>query len=342
MHSDGAGEARGRFRDGRVIFLARRFVRAIFLLAGVSALCFLFTEMAPGSFFDEMRANPQISPETIAGLRAQYGLDQPLAVRYGRWVKSALRADLGYSIAYNTPVAPLLWSRAKNTLLLTVTAMILTWIVSVPIGLWAASWRGRWLDRGVTVVSSLLISVPEIVIAIGLLAIAVRWRLAPVGGMVSILSERLSGWDRLRDLVAHLKLPVLILVLSESAIIIRHVRASGLEVLNAPYAHAARGLGISRMRVLFRHILPAAANPAISLFGFSLTGLVSGSLLVEVICGWPGLGPLVLDATLSRDLYVVMGGVMFSALFMVGGNLVADILLMVCDPRIRTGAGHAS
>ena len=106
-------------------YLLRRLIRAIFLLVGVSALCFVFTDMAPGSFFDEMRVNPQISPDTIAGLRAQYGLDQPMVVRYGRWVKSAVRADLGYSIAYNTPVAPLLWSRAKNTLLLTITAMIL-------------------------------------------------------------------------------------------------------------------------------------------------------------------------------------------------------------------------
>jgi len=324
-----------------VSYLLRKLIRAMFLLVGVSALCFLFTDMAPGSFFDEMRVNPQISPETIAVLRAQYGLDQPLAVRYARWIKSAVRADLGYSIAYNTPVAPLLWSRAKNTLLLTVTALILTWIIAIPLGLWAAARPGSLLDRAITVLSSLLIAVPEIVIAIALLAIAVRWRLAPVGGMTSAAFENLSGPAQLRDLIDHLKLPVLILVLCESAIIVRHIRASGLEILRAPYVQATRGLGIKPARLLFRHVLPAAANPAISLFGFSLAGLVSGSLLVEVICGWPGLGPLVLDATLSRDLYVVMGGIMFSALFMIGGNLIADILLMVCDPRIRTGAADA-
>lgn len=129
-------------------YFLRRLVRAIFLLLGVSALCFAFTDMAPGSFFDEMRVNPQISPETIAGLRAQYGLDQPLVVRYARWMKSALRADLGFSIAYNAPVAPLLWSRAKNTLLLTITAMIFTWIVSVPLGLCAAARSGGdWIAR---------------------------------------------------------------------------------------------------------------------------------------------------------------------------------------------------
>ncbi len=216
-------------------YLVRRLIRAILLLVGISALCFLFTEMAPGSFFDEMRVNPQISPETIAGLRAQYGLDQPLAVRYGRWMKSALHADLGYSIAYNTPVAPLLWSRAKNTLLLTITAMILTWLISVPVGLWAAARRGGLLDRAITVVSSLLIAVPEIVIAIALLAIAVRWRLAPVGGMMSNSFDALSGLGKVSDLIAHLKLPVVILVLCESAMIVRHIRASGIEVLRASY-----------------------------------------------------------------------------------------------------------
>lgn len=130
-------------------YLARRFLRSVLLLAGVSALCFLFTEMAPGSFFDEMRENPQISPDTIARLRAQYGLDQPLPIRYAHWMKSALHADLGYSIAYNTPVAPLLWSRAKNTLLLTITALLFTWLISVPVGLFAAARRGGVLDRAI-------------------------------------------------------------------------------------------------------------------------------------------------------------------------------------------------
>jgi len=324
-----------------VRYLARRFVRAIVLLLGVSVLCFLFTEMAPGSFFDEMRVNPQISPDTIARLRAQYGLDQPLIVRYGHWMKSLLHADLCYSIAYNTPVAPLLWSRAQNTLLLTITAMLLTWLISIPLGMWAAARRGGLLDRSITVVSSLLIALPEVVIALALLALATRWRFAPVGGMVSSGFEELSRAAKVRDLISHLQLPVLILVLCESAIIVRHVRASILEVLGATYVQAARGLGISRRRLLFRHVLPVAANPAISLFGFSLAGLLSGSLLVEVICGWPGLGPLVLDATLARDLYVVIGGIMFSALFMIGGNLIADILLIASDPRIRTGASDA-
>jgi len=319
-------------------YLGRRLIRAAFLLVGVSILCFLFTEMAPGSFFDEMRLNPQISPETISSLRSRYGLDQSLVVRYGRWLRSALHADFGYSIAYNAPVAPLLWSRAKNTLLLATTGMLLTWLVSIPLGVWAAARSGRMLDKSVRVASSLLVSIPEVVIAVALLAIVVRWRVLPVGGMTSMDDEGLSQWARLQEIASRMLLPTIILTLGESAIIVRHLRASILEVLDTPFVQAARGLGIGRMRLLFRHVLPVAASPAISLLGFSLAGLLSGSLLVEVICGWPGLGPLILDATLSRDFYLVIGGIMLSALFMVGGNLVADIMLLACDPRIRTGA----
>jgi peptide/nickel transport system permease protein len=318
-------------------YLGRTLLRAILLLGGVSILCFLFTEMAPGSFFDELRLNPQISPETIANLHSRYGLDQPLVVRYGRWVRSAAHADLGYSIAYNAPVAPLLWGRARNTLLLTTTAMLLTWLISLPLGVWLAARRGRIFDQTFAIASSFLVSIPEVVIAVALLAIVVRWRLLPLSAG-SLTTEGVSLWAHVQDLAIRMVLPVTILVFVESAIIVRHVRASVLEVLGTPFVQAAHSFGISRARVLFRHVLPAAASPAISLFGFSLTGLVSGSLLIEVVCGWPGLGPLILEATLSRDFYLVIGGIMLSALFMVGGNLIADLMLLAADPRIRTGA----
>jgi peptide/nickel transport system permease protein len=320
----------------------RRAIRAVVLLFGVSILCFLFTEMAPGSFFDEMRLNPQISPETVSALRARYGLDQPLILRYGQWLTSVAQGDLGFSIAYNAPVAPLLWDRARNTLLLTTTSMVLTWLIGVPLGVWSAAHRGRWLDRVVETGNSLLISIPEIVIAIGLLALAVRVRLVPIGGMMSIDYEELSAWGKLQDVLRHLLLPTAILVLAGISVVIRHVRASVGEVLDAPYLRAGRGLGIGQARLLFRHALPVAASPAISLFGFSIASLLSGSLLVEVATGWPGLGPLLLEATLARDLYLVIGGIIFSALFLLAGNFIADLLLLASDPRIRTGGADAA
>ncbi|HUO26796.1 MAG TPA: ABC transporter permease [Candidatus Aquilonibacter sp.] len=321
-------------------FLLQRLLRTLLLLLGLSVLCFLFTEMAPGSFFDEMRLNPQISPETIALLRSRYGLDQPLPIRYVRWTLAAAHGDFGYSLAYDAPVGKLLLPRAKNTLLLTSVATVLSWILALPLGIWSASRRGRLIDRVIGTGTSVVISVPEIVMAIALLALAVRFRLGPVGGMMSLSLEDQSLYERIGDVCAHMMLPVSILVLGSAAIIERHVRAGVLEVLDSACIQAARGLGIGRMRLLVYHVLPLAANSAISLLGFSLAGLLGGSLLVEAITGWPGLGPLILEATLSRDLYVVIGGVMLSGVFMLGGNFVADVLLLACDPRIRSGESN--
>jgi peptide/nickel transport system permease protein len=323
-------------------YLVGRLLRAIVLLVGVSMLCFLFTELAPGSFFAELRLNPQISEKTISELEAHFGADQPLRIRYLHWMKSVAHGDFGYSLAYNQPVRPLLWEGAEHTLLLTCTATLLTWLIGVPLGVWAGSARTKVLDRCLAVVSSSLLSVPEIVIALALLALAVRTRTLPVGGMMSLGYEDLSFWAKVGDLFAHMLLPVLILVLGSVSLVERHVRSSVFEVFDAPCIQAARGLGIGKARLLFRHVLPLAANPAISLFGFSLAGLLGGSLLVEVVTGWPGLGPLIVEATLARDLYVVIGAVMLSAVFLVGGNFVADLLLMALDPRIRGGETHAS
>ena len=253
-------------------YLGRRLFRALVMLAGVSVLCFLFSEMAPGSFFDEMRLNPQISPDTIASLQSRYGLNQPLVVRYGRWVRSAARADFGYSIAYNAPVGPLLRSRAGNTLVLTSVGLILTWLVSVPLGVWVAARHGKWLDKLVGAGSSFIVSIPEVVLAVGLLAIVVHWRLLPVGGMVSANRDDLSTYGKAQDFIRHLLLPVFILTLVESAIIVRHVRASVLETLEMPFVQAARGFGIGQARLLFRSVLAAAAEP--------------GHLAFRIFAGW--------------------------------------------------------
>ena len=317
-------------------YLERRALHAVLLLLGASLLSFLFSSLAPGSFFDEMKLNPQISPETVAALRAQYGLDQPLPVRYLRWVKSVFRGEWGYSFAYNQPVRSLLMVRARNTLLLTTLAMALAWLIAVPIGVWIASRRGRWDDQLASASTSLLLSVPELVLALGLLYLVIRTHALPVGGMVSTGFDRLGSWEQVRDLAAHLIVPVTTLVLASLPILIRHVRASMMEVLQAPFIQAARGHGIGRSRLLFGYALPAAANPLISLFGLSVAGLLSGSLLVEVITGWPGLGPLLLEACFSRDIYVVIGVVMASTMFMILGSLLADVMLVVADPRVRT------
>ena len=319
-------------------YLLRRALHAVFLLFGVSLLTFLFSALTPGNYFDEMRLNPQISPETVAALRTQYQLDRPLPVRYAHWLISVAHGQLGFSFAYNTPVAPLLWVRARNTLLLTITATLLAWLLALPLGVWSASKIGRAPDRALSWATATLMVVPDLVLALGLLILAVRTGWFPTGGIVSIGFESLSPLEKIRDLALHMALPVIALVLAALPMLVRHVRAAVAEALEAPYLRAAVAHGLRHRTLLFRYALRAAANPLISLFGFSVGALLSGSLLVEVIMSWPGLGPLLLEAILARDLYVVIGGVLFSMVFLVGGNLFADVLLYWSDPRIRTTA----
>jgi peptide/nickel transport system permease protein len=171
-----------------------------------------------------------------------------------------------------------------------------------------------------------------------LLILAVRTGWFPTGGLVSVNFDELSAFQELRDLASHMALPVIALVLATLPMLVRHVRASVAEVLNAPFLRAALGHGISHRKLLYSYALRAAANPLISLFGFSVGTLLSGSLLVEVVMSWPGLGPLLLESILARDLYVVIGGVLLSMIFLVGGNFFADVLLYLADPRIRTAA----
>ena len=319
-------------------YLLRRFGHAAFLLIGVSLLAFVFTVLAPGNYFDEMRLNPQIAPETISALRSQYELDRPLPIRYVHWVSSVLRGDMGFSFAYNSPVGPLLLVRARNTLLLTVTAMLLAWGIALPLGTWSAEHQGGAPDRLVSSGTAALMVIPDLALALGFLVIAVKSGLFPTGGMVSLDFASLSFAGKTRDLLHHMALPVATLVLSVLPVLVRHVRASVAEVLGAPFLLAAEGHGIPRRTLLYRYALPAAANPLISLLGFSVGTLLSGSLLVEVVMSWPGLGPFLLEAILARDLYVVIGGVLLSTVFLVGGNLLADLLLYWADPRIRTEA----
>lgn len=318
-------------------YLERRVIHGMLLLVGVSVLCFCFSVLAPGSFFDDMKLNPQISPATVAALRSQYGIDQPLPLRYGRWLKSVFRGEWGYSFAYNCPVRDLLWVRARNTLLLTTLATLLAWLIAVPLGVWIANHRGGWGDRMGLAGTSLLLSVPELVIALMLLYWVVRTHALPVGGMVSIGFDEFGTRGKLMDLVAHLIVPTATLVLASLPLLVRHIRASMIEVLQAPFVLAARAHGVKGARLLFRYALPAAANPLSSLFGLSIGGLLSGSLLVEVITGWPGLGPLLLEAAMARDVYVVVGAVMASTFFMILGSILADVLLVVVDPRVRLG-----
>jgi peptide/nickel transport system permease protein len=315
--------------------VARRIVHGLLLLAGVSVFAFALLSAAPGNFFDELRLNPQVSPETVAALKIQYGMDRPLPVRYLRWVASVARGQFGYSLSYHCTVGSLLWLRARNTLLLTGFATLLAWMVALPWGVLEALHRGAWVDRMGGAVTAVLLAIPDVLLGLLLLLFAARTGWFPTGGMASVDAASAAFLGRLRDAALHLFLPVVALALGTIPILVRHVRSAMVGVLDSPFVEAARGHGIPKWRLIYRHALPAAMNSLISQLGFSIGALLSMSLLMEVVLSWPGLGPLVLEAILARDVYVVIAAVMLSSVFLVIGNLVADLLLYWSDPRIR-------
>jgi peptide/nickel transport system permease protein len=316
-------------------FLARRLAHSLFILLAISFFSFLLLQWAPGDYFDTMRMDPRVSAQTVAALRAEYGANQPFPERYARWMRSLAKGDMGVSYAYGTPVGPLLWPRARNTLLLTGSSMLLAWLLAVPLGVWTASVKGRWPDRIGEFATSTLLVIPDLLLFLLLLLLAVRTGWFPAGGMVSSAFDDLAFWGKAKDVLLHFALPAFGLATVTLPLLLRHVRAAMIETLDSPFIHAARGHGIPRSRLLWRYALPAASNPLISLLGLSIATMLSASLIVEIILSWPGLGPLMIQAILSRDVNVVIGVVMLSSVFLIMGNLLADVLLFASDPRIR-------
>jgi peptide/nickel transport system permease protein len=315
--------------------VARRLAHAVFLMLMISLLSFFLAQLAPGDFFDTLRLSPQTSSQTIEHLRSEYGLDLPFFTRYRHWLVSVLHGRMGISLAYSTPVGPLIAGRVRNTLLLTSCALALSWLLALPLGIWSAVKRGSWPARIGELVVSTILTVPELLVFLALALLAVRTGWFPAGGMFSPATYGLSPLVRARDLMHHLVLPALGLALVTVPTLFRHVRSTFTETLDAPFLRAARGHGIPEFHLIFRYALPAAANPLISLLGFSVGSMLSMSLLAEVILSWPGIGPLLLDAIMARDTYVVIAVVMTSSVFLIVGNFLADVLLFLSDPRIR-------
>lgn len=315
-------------------YILRRIGFGFVVLFAVSVFSFWLFEAAPGEFFDDVKTDPTVGAKTIDNLRERSGLTASPIVRYGRWVKSVASGDFGTSLAYKAPVSSLLWTRAQNTLLLTVPAMAVTWALAIPIVLWTSSRKARWAGRACDIAASTLLTVPELLFALLCLLFALRTGWFPTGGMVSPETGAAGGFAWWSDVARHAFLPICALVASTFPIVLRHARASVQEVMDAPAVQAARGHGIRGTRLLYRYVLPMAANPLVSLAGLSIGALLSTSLLIEVVMSWPGLGPLLLEAILARDLDVVVGATLLSTTFLIAGNLAGDVVLLAVDPRI--------
>ncbi len=315
-------------------YLLYRLFQAFITLIGVTFLSFLIIKLAPGDYLDQLRLNPQISPETIERLKHLYGLDQPVIIQYLRWLKNALLFDLGYSFQYHAPVLDLILERIPNTLLLTVSSALIAWLLAIPIGTLAAFKEGSWFDKLVQAYAYTFMSVPSFFLAFIFLFFAAKTGILPVGGIQSPNFEKLTTLEKIMDILKHLIIPSLSIALVSLAGLIRLTRSSVLEVLHSPMVTMLRAKGVGTF-TLVKHVLKNAMNPFTTLIGYEIAGLISGAALIEIIVGWPGMGMLMLNAVLSQDLFLVMGGLYIGTIMLLLGNLIADLLLAYIDPRVR-------
>lgn len=317
-------------------YLIRRLIQSIPLLLVISLLTFAIIEIAPGEA-TQMYINPErgADAEYIAQVRASLGLDQPVHVRYISWLGKTLSGDMGFSLRTRRPVTLEVGERLPNTLLLSGSALLLSFMIAVPIGVISAIKRYTIIDYTFSVLALVGISVPIFWTALLLLQIfAIQLNWFPSSGMVSV-RESYTGFRATLDVLHHMVLPTIVLSLAQVASWSRYQRSALLEVLDQDYIRTAHGKGLSVRRVMNVHALRNSLIPMITLVGISVPSIVTGAYITETIFSWPGIGRLGVNAVSGRDYPVIMAVTMLSALLIVFGNLLADIAYAWADPRIR-------
>ncbi|MCB9771043.1 MAG: ABC transporter permease [Candidatus Omnitrophica bacterium] len=316
-------------------YIVKRLIITLPLLLVMSLLTFILMQKTSGSFYDTLKLNPQISPETIERYIKLYQLDKPLFVQYFSWLKNLFHFEFGYSFFYNIPVVNVIGGRLWNTFILSFASLLLTWAVAIPLGIYAALHRNKIADRVIQFTSYIALSSPSFFVAMLLLFFASQSGILPLGGMRSANYDDLNVIQKFFDVLSHVLIPALALSIASIGALQRIMRGNMLEVLGQQYILTARAKGLPENRVIYSHALRNAINPLITIFGYELSGLLSGAALLEIICSWPGLGALMLTAVRSKDIYLVMASFLMSGLLLIIGNLLADILLSRLDPRIR-------
>ena len=317
-------------------YLLRRFAAAIPVVLGVTILTFLVMHATAGNYVPGLAYNPDLKPADIARIKANLGLDQPIWVQYVTWLGGMLHGDFGRSLIDGSPVMSHILERLPNTLELTITAIVLGVLVSIPLGVTGALRRGGKIDNFFTVVSTTGFAIPQfwlgliliLFFSVQLHAWGLPW--LPSSGAYAAF----GGGDPL-DRLLHLIMPAVVLSFFYLSVWSRFVRSSMVEVLSQDYVRTARAKGMAERRVVYLHALRNAVVPLVTLVGLELPALVSGGLVVEVVFGWPGIGRLLYERALQLDYTTVMGITTFAALLVVLGNLVADVLYALLDPRIR-------
>ena len=313
-------------------FILRRLVQAVLTVLGVTILTFALIKLAPGDPVSLMVAgSADVSPADLVALRQAYGLDDPLPRQYLRWLGRVVQGDFGQSLLYRRPVLQMIGATLPNTLQLSGLALLVALLVGVPLGALAALRRGSLGDQLIRVFSVVGHAVPPFWLGLlFILILSVQFRLFPVGGMLTVGA---SPWD-LGDRIVHLIGPVLTLSLAGIANYTRYLRTEALDVLGQEYVRTARAKGLRERAIVLTHVVRNALLPVITALGGILATLISGSLVIEQVFAWPGMGRMTYEAARAKDYPVIMGVVVLSSAVLLLGYLLRDIAYGIVDPRV--------
>ncbi len=327
-----------------IAFIVRRFLLGVFALWVISIISFFVVTLPPGDFVDDYVANlvgeaGQGTPAADAleeQLRIEYGLDAPVWFQYLKWMSKVVRGDLSFSVEFNRPVREVIWDKLPLTIIVAGTTILFTWTMAIPLGIYAAVRHRTIEDYSLTFVGFIGLAIPDFLLALAFLWIGWFYFDLSIGGLFTreYITAPWSG-GKVVDMLAHLWIPVIVLGTAGTASLLRIMRANLLDELRKPYVVTARAKGLKEWRVIIKYPVRVALNPIVSLVGYLLPALISGSIIVSVILALPLIGPLLLRALLAEDLFMAAGIVLVLGALTIIGTFISDILLVFVDPRIR-------
>ena len=324
-------------------YVLRRILIIIPTLIVITMISFIIIELPPGDYLTQYVATlkaqgDMVSEQQVARLEERYGLDQPIYVRYWKWIWGVLHGDFGYSMEWQAPVSELIGERLALTFVVSLSTLIFSWMISFPVGVLSATRQYSVFDYAATFFGFLGLGIPNFLLALVLMYVSFAYFGASVGGLFS--DEYVSApWSvaRVVDMLKHLWIPLIVLGTSGTARLIRIMRANLLDELHKPYVRTARAKGLKERKVIWKYPVRVALNPFISTVGWTLPTLVSGTTITAIVLSLPTTGPLLVRALTSQDMYMAGSFLLMLSTLTVIGTLLSDILLAWADPRIRYG-----
>ena len=322
----------------RIRYVLKRLLQALPVIFAIVVVNFFLLHLAEGDAVDVLAGEAgSATPEYMAQLREKFGLDQPLPVQLAVYLKNVLALDLGYSFRHGMPVLDLVLDRLVPTLLLMVSTIVIAVGLGIVLGLLAASGLNTWRDSIISVFALITYATPLFWVGLMMIVVfALKLGWFPTSGMENV-AMFYEGWDRVKDILHHLVMPTITLSLFYLALYTRLMRASMLEQAGMDYVTTARAKGLTERRIVFGHILRNALLPVVTMAGVQVGALIGGSVIVESVFAWPGLGMLAFEALFARDLNLLLGIFLLSAFLVVAINLIVDIIYSFLDPRIEVG-----